>query len=188
MILFRTCFPLGSVSEMNAFLFLSAQSCGKKSLWRDAQNNKTNSQRWDSCALPKAAKKPCYSHWIRHWHCKFQPGWWQNRVPNLPMPWCHIYVYWGMLQSDVYGLTVETDPMGHHKQELYSCSSCTHSSMVWLRYSQLPTKQLVMILPWCTVQASARCNSGISWASGGCLSIWQLMKDFSSMNWSNYVF
>lgn len=60
MTLFRACFPLGKVSGMNAFLFLSAQSCGKKKkrLWRDAQNNKTNYQRCESCALPEAAKHP----------------------------------------------------------------------------------------------------------------------------------
>ena len=45
----------------------------EKSLWRDAQNNKTNSQRWESCALPKAAKPPCCSHQIRCWHCRCQP-------------------------------------------------------------------------------------------------------------------
>lgn len=49
---------LWEVSRMNAFLFLSAQSCGKKRLWRDAQNNKTNRQRCESCALPEAAKHP----------------------------------------------------------------------------------------------------------------------------------
>lgn len=58
----------------------------KKSLWRDTQNNKTNSQRWESCALPKAAKKPCCSHWIKCWRCKFQPGWWQNRVQTSLCP------------------------------------------------------------------------------------------------------
>ena len=82
----------------------------EKSLWRDAQNNKTNSQRRESCVLPKAAKNPCHSHQIRGWHCKFQPVWLQNRVPNLPMPQSHVYLNWGTLQSDAYGLTVEANP------------------------------------------------------------------------------
>lgn len=51
MMMFRTCFPLGNVREMNAFLFLSAQSHGKKSVERH-RTIKQNSQRWESCALP----------------------------------------------------------------------------------------------------------------------------------------
>lgn len=89
----------------------------EKSLWRDAQNNKTVEGGTD---VPyQRQQKACHSQWIRCWHCKFQPGWWQNRVPNCPTPWRRIYLYWGMFQSDVYGLALEADPW-----DTMSCS-CT---------------------------------------------------------------
>lgn len=145
---------------------------------------KQNSQRWESCALLKAAKKSCCSHWRKCLHWKFQPGWWQNRVPNLLIPWYHVW-----RSEAIWHLWIDCGcrPMG-----VFPCAAGV--AQLFLPYTQLsglasaPTGQLLVTLPWCTLQASVRCSSVVSWAGSGCLDIWQFMKDFLSMNWSTYVF
>lgn len=97
-----------------------------------------------------AAKTPCHSHWIRCWHCKFQRGWWQNRVPVLPMPWYHIYPHWRMLQSDVYRLTVEADPWETMNK---SCTAIPH----------------VHIARWSDFSASCYTSNSLWWYFPGAL-------------------
>lgn len=109
-ILFRTFFPLGKCQQNECIFVPVSTVLWKKVCGEMHRTIKKNSQRWESCALPKAAENPCCSHHIRCWHCKFQPVWLQNGAPNLPVPQCHVYLYWGMLQSGFYGLTVEANP------------------------------------------------------------------------------
>lgn len=139
-----------------------------------------NSQRWESCALPKAAKKPCCSHWRRCLHCKFQPEWWQNRVPNLLIPWCHVWrneAIWhswigsGCRPTGVSPCAGAAQPFLTHTQ-LSSLASAPHGTAGG-------DTALVCSL------GSSEMYSVVPWASSGWIDIWQLMKDFLSMNWSN---
>lgn len=125
---------------------------------------KQNSQRWERCALPKAAKNAvppeedvCIANSSL---AGDRTGFQSSSFPDV--------MCGGMRQSDVSGLAVGADPWGcPHVQEQRSCSSPTQLHGL----PPAPQGTAVLALPCCTLQTSLRCGSVLSSASNGCLDI-----------------
>lgn len=176
-------------SQRNECIFVPVSTIlwkKKKRLWRDAQNNKTNYQRCESCALPEAAKHPLLIplRKILALQSPTCPGTGQHPGPQLShAPTSYLDV---LRIFVVEGLPTEADPWDTVGRSCVAGvwgpwgsnfhGSCYLWESLWWHFPS-----------WCTPQASVSCSSGFPWASNTCLNIWQLTKDFSSMNHSNYV-